>query len=124
MIDNSGVITWTPSANQNVIGNNNLTTIVADDGFPPLSATNTFMVTVRPALVPPVIRSLILSNGVVVLTWNSVSSYVYKVESSDTFPATVWTPVGSPLTATSDTSLIIDAAPASDQRFYRVSVQP
>jgi hypothetical protein len=123
-IDNFGVITWTPSTNQNVLANSTLTTIVTDDGFPALSATNSFTVTVRPCITAPIIRSLILSNGVVVLTWTSIGSYQYKVESSDTFPPTVWTPVGSPFTATSDTSLIIDAAPASDQRFYRVSLQP
>jgi hypothetical protein len=124
IIDSSGVITWTPSTNQNIVANDTITTIVTDNGFPALSATNSFTVTVRPCITPPVIRSLMLSNGVVVLTWNSVESYQYKVESSDTFPPILWTAVGAPVTAASNTMVIIDPAPVADQRFYRVSLQP
>ncbi len=49
VIGTNGVIAWTPTAGQ-VPSTNTFTTKVTDNGSPPLSATNTFTVTV---LVPP-----------------------------------------------------------------------
>jgi hypothetical protein len=51
VVDAAGVITWTPSQGP---GTNTMTTVVTDDGEPPLSATNSFVVVVTPAPVPPV----------------------------------------------------------------------
>jgi VCBS repeat-containing protein len=45
-IDGNGVITWTPSVTQGP-STNTVTTVVTDDGVPPLSATNSFLVYVR-----------------------------------------------------------------------------
>jgi hypothetical protein len=50
-IDTNGVITWTPGQGP---GTNTMTTVVTDNGEPPLSATNSFVVVVMPAPVPPV----------------------------------------------------------------------
>src|SRR5205823_13273931 len=44
-IDTNGVITWTPTLDQGP-STNIFTVIVTDDGVPPLSATNSFAVTV------------------------------------------------------------------------------
>ena len=44
-IDTNGVITWTPSEAQGP-GSYEVTTVVTDDGLPPLSATNSFAVVV------------------------------------------------------------------------------
>jgi alpha-tubulin suppressor-like RCC1 family protein/subtilisin-like proprotein convertase family protein len=44
----TGVITWTPT----VAGTNTITTVVTDNGTPPLSATNSFTVTVTAPLGP------------------------------------------------------------------------
>jgi hypothetical protein len=51
VIDAAGVITWTPGQGS---GTNTITTVVTDNGEPPLSATNSFVVVVTPAPVPPV----------------------------------------------------------------------
>jgi len=51
-IDSSGVITWTPSEEQGP-STNLITTIVSDNGVPPLSATNSFTVTVTEVNVAP-----------------------------------------------------------------------
>jgi hypothetical protein len=53
-INSSGVITWTPSIDQ-ASTTNTITTVVTDNGSPPLSATNDFLVTVNPANTPPVL---------------------------------------------------------------------
>jgi hypothetical protein len=55
-IDDNGVITWTPSLKQGP-STNTITTIVADDGEPPLSATNSFLVFVRDITSAPTLPS-------------------------------------------------------------------
>jgi hypothetical protein len=54
VIDTNGVITWTPTEAQGP-GNYLITTIVTDDGIPPLSATNSFMVAVSEVNSAPVL---------------------------------------------------------------------
>lgn len=53
-IDTNGIITWTPSEVQGP-GTNVITTVVADNGSPPLSATNSFTVTVLEVNSAPVL---------------------------------------------------------------------
>ncbi len=53
-INASGVITWTPNEAQGP-GTNTFTTIVTDNGVPPLSATNSFTVTVTEVNSAPVL---------------------------------------------------------------------
>jgi hypothetical protein len=53
-IDANGIITWTPGEAQGP-GTNTITTIVTDSGFPPLSATNNFTVTVTEVHSAPVL---------------------------------------------------------------------
>jgi hypothetical protein len=54
VISTNGVITWTPSENQGP-GTNTITTVVTDNGVPPLSATNNFDVVVTEVNVAPVL---------------------------------------------------------------------
>jgi len=53
-IDANGIITWTPSEAQGP-GTNVITTVVTDNGSPPLSATNSFSVTVLEVNSAPVL---------------------------------------------------------------------
>jgi len=52
VISADGVITWTPTEAQGP-STNVFTTVVTDDGSPPLSATNTFVVVVSEINSPP-----------------------------------------------------------------------
>jgi hypothetical protein len=54
VIDTNGIITWTPSEAQGP-STNIITTVVTDNGSPPLSATNSFTVTVLDVNSPPVL---------------------------------------------------------------------
>ena len=54
MIDTNGVITWTPTEGQGP-GTNTITTVVTDNGVPPLSATNSFEVMVTEVNSAPVL---------------------------------------------------------------------
>ena len=53
-IDTNGIITWTPSSSQSP-GTYTITTVVQDNGSPPLSATNSFQVTVYQGNIAPVL---------------------------------------------------------------------
>jgi hypothetical protein len=57
VISPTGVITWTPTEAQGPT-NVTITTIVTDNGTPPLSATNNFSITVNEANLPPVIADI------------------------------------------------------------------
>jgi hypothetical protein len=53
-IDADGIISWTPNHSQ-AQTTNLFTTVVLDDGSPPLSGTNSFLVIVRNVNTPPVL---------------------------------------------------------------------
>src|SRR5205085_2046956 len=53
-IDTNGVITWTPGEADGP-GTNTITTVVTDNGTPPLSATNSFLVVVTEVNAAPVL---------------------------------------------------------------------
>ena len=57
VIHANGVITWTPSAGQRP-STNTITTVVTDNGAPPLRATNSFTVTVNNVNTAPVLPVL------------------------------------------------------------------
>jgi hypothetical protein len=54
---NAGVISWTP-AQTNSPSTNTVSVVVTDNGTPPLSATNTFMVIVREVNLPPSLSNI------------------------------------------------------------------
>src|SRR2546425_6946474 len=56
IIDSNGVITWTPTEAQGP-STNILTTVVSDNGVPPLSATNSFTVVVTEVNSAPVLSA-------------------------------------------------------------------
>ena len=58
----------------------------------------------------------------VILTWQSFPGRNYRVEYIETVdaPGAPWTPIGDPLTATSDTLTFTDTMAPSAQRFYRI----
>ncbi len=57
VISTNGVITWTPAQNESP-GTYTLTTMVSDNGTPPLTATNSFGVTVFEVNVAPTLRPI------------------------------------------------------------------
>ena len=123
-IDAEGLITWTPAVGQ-FPSTNVFRTSVVDDGVPPLSATNEFLVVVqRLPAEPPNIESLILSNEVAILRWTSVPGYKYRLQYSDDLWQTNWNDSGFEESASGSyvtgTNLISGVA----QRFYRVVLLP
>jgi hypothetical protein len=76
----SGVLTWRPLVSQ-ANTTNLFTVMVADNGTPSLSATQSFSVTVSP-VVRPVISIGSLSPGQFVLQVNGASGPDYQIQSS------------------------------------------
>jgi len=125
LIDGDGIITWTPTLAQG--GSTNLfTTVVTDDGLPPLSATNWFEVIVNPApVIPqPVIQSVVVTNGVAILTWTSQSNQWYCLQYCGGLGMTNWTDVLPAVQASGSTATATNVLGGSAQYFYRVLVVP
>jgi hypothetical protein len=80
-IDTNGIITWTPVPTQGP-GTYTLTTIVMDSGFPAMSATNSFTVTVNEVNQPPVLpaqanRTVRLPGGSGLVVVNTATNAVW-----------------------------------------------
>jgi len=125
LIDTNGVITWTPTPAQGDTSNL-FVTVVTDNGVPPLSATNSFEIVVKPASVipPPVIKSITVSNGIAVVTWSSVSNGIYRFQSIVDLGGTNWTDVWTDVQATGSTTMATNATGNATQQFYRILVVP
>lgn len=122
-IDTNGVITWTPGFQQTLI-TRTFTTVVTDDGIPPLSNTNSFTVTVNPPPPPPVILDLTLTNGIVAMHWTAIAGRNYQLEYKDSFDDLNWSQIGLNILATESTVFATDPVGGATQRFYRVVLLP
>ena len=109
-IDGDGVITWTPSATQ-APGTNAIITVVSDDGQPPLSATNSFLVFVRDTNATPVLplqSDRTIDEQAPFIVTNAASE-------NNVFPFNVsYQLTGSPVDATIDRNGIIRWTPSED----------
>jgi hypothetical protein len=109
---------WTPAPSTNVI-----TTVVTDNGIPPLSATNQFSV-VLVVGTQPIIEGVQLSNTSATITWRSVSNRIYRVEFGAALNATNWLPLSPDVTASGPLTSVTDEAATAATRYYRVVLLP
>jgi subtilisin-like proprotein convertase family protein len=125
---NTGVITWTPDLSQ--AGTSNLiTTIVTDNGVPPLSATNSFSVIVNPV---PGISSVTFTGSGYLLTWFAPTNDIFQVQVATNLALpTVWLTIATnitytgPLTPTNGLFTYFDdgsQVPFGGLRFYRLNL--
>ncbi len=124
----TGVITWTPDVSQ--AGTSNvITTVVTDNGVPPLSATNSFSVIVNPV---PGISSVTFSNGGFLLTWFAPTNDIFQVQVATNLALpTVWQTIATnvtytgPATPTNGLFSYFDdgsQVPFGSLRFYRLQL--
>ncbi len=99
------------------LSTNTITTVVTDNGTPPLSATNSFIVVVTEA---PLTASLIQSGGSTTIRWNAKVGYTYRVQYKDDLTSPTWQNLPPDVVATSSTATVTDPAPGPKQRFYRI----
>jgi hypothetical protein len=121
-IDTSGVITWTPDEAQGP-STNTLTTVVTDNGVPPLSATNSFTVTVVSPAKPPTI-TWIMNNGDVVLTWDSTAGTTYRLQYKNQLEETDWLDQLPDVTATGSVTTVTNTLNSHTSGYFRILVVP
>ncbi|HSU57553.1 MAG TPA: Ig-like domain-containing protein [Candidatus Dormibacteraeota bacterium] len=114
----NGVFSWIPNESQT--GTNHFSISVHDNGLPPLSATNSFSVSVG---LPPVLAVPGFSNGVVNLNWSSIPGAVYRVSSTTNLVEGPWVDIVPDVTTT-DTTASLTTTNESPAAFYRVLLLP
>jgi hypothetical protein len=112
----SGTFNWTPATNQGP-ANYSISVRVADNGSPSLSATQTFSIAV---LSLPRVASVVVSNGMVSIGWQSHPGRRYRVETATTLTNPTWTQVGSDVIASGTTASLTVLGGTDPQRFYRI----
>jgi hypothetical protein len=115
-ISPSGGFIWTPSG----AGTFPMTVRVTDNGFPPLSDSETIFVTVLP---PPQFTGVTRHASSLDLTWGTYSNYTYRIEYKDDLTDPGWTvlqttqAMGTTLSVTNISTL------TPPTRFFRITVQ-
>jgi hypothetical protein len=110
-IDSNGVITWTPSEAQGP-STNILTTMVTDNGVPPLSATNSFTVVVNEINVAPVLP---VQTNITVVGLTTVVVTNTATDSDLPVNPLTYALVNAPTNAVIDSSGVITWAPLPGQ---------
>ncbi len=136
----TGVFNWAPTQAQ--LGSNAFSVIVADNGFPPLSATQSFAVTVLPSNSPPVLAAISNKTNAVgmTLTFTNVASdtdgdkLTFSLGAGAATNATInptngvltWTPVQAQLGSNAFSVIVTDNGlpPLSATQSFAVLVVP
>ena len=122
-IDANGVITWTPVDGQQAT-TNVITTVVADNGVPPISATNSFTVVVLAPPAPFQIVSISFSNNLAWVTWEAEAGRTYRLQFKDDLNQADWQDALPDVTATDSTATTSQELTGAAARFYRILVRP
>ena len=125
-IDTNGVITWTPTDVQGP-STNTITTVVTDNNpwavnAQHLSTTNSFTVIVTAPNPVFKITSITISNGVAVITWNSVASNYYRLQYKNNLLDANWTDLAPDILTTGPVTSATNVLGGVPQRFYRVEL--
>jgi len=113
-----GVFNWSPPANQ-LPGTNTVTVRVTDNGVPSFADTKSFRIVVA---LPPLIESIVLTNGNVTINWSAIAGENYRVQFKADLIATNWNDLSGDVPATGATATKTDASVSGDQRYYRVKL--
>ena len=125
-IDANGSITWTPTlAQAGTI--NTFTTFVTDNGLPPISATNSFTVTINP--LPVSISGItITTNGFFQLQWSAPTNYQFQVAwTTNLVSPVVWNyipPTPPYITSVTTNFTFVDTNAPTAMKFYRLVEYP
>lgn len=115
-VGTEGLITW-QTTDTHAGTTNTVTVRVTDNGVPPLSSTNSFVITV---LSRPVITSIKRSNELVTITWTSIAGTVYRLQYKTNLTDPTWLSVPGDVVASGSTVSKTDNPGDIQRRFYRV----
>jgi subtilisin-like proprotein convertase family protein len=114
VVNSNGVITWTPSEAQGP-GVYILTAVVTDNGAPPLSATNSFTVTVNEVNTPPFWPANVPSQTNYIINALSTLTVMNTATDTDIPPNPLTYQLSGPTGATIDTDGVITWTPTLAQ---------
>ena len=125
-ISPSGIISWSVTTNQSGTINT-FTTVVTDNGVPPLSATNTFTVNVSAQPVA-ITSAIVTTNGNFQLQWIAPTNYQFQVAwTTNLISPVAWTyiPPSLPyITAVTTNFTFVDTNALTAMKFYRLVEYP
>jgi hypothetical protein len=120
----TGFFSWTPP----VTGSTSVQTVtvrVTDNGVPPLSAAQSFTITVLTGSSGPLILGISRSGSTATVSWSSVAGKTYRLQYKHLIDDPVWMAVspGNDIVATGPVTSQIDASlGGATQRYYRVAL--
>ncbi len=117
-VGTEGIITW-QTTDAHAGTTNTVAIRVTDNGVPPLSSTNSFVITV---LDRPFITSIKRSNELVTVTWTSIAGTVYRLQYKTNLTDPTWLAVPGDVPASGPTASKTDNVGTVQRRFYRVIV--
>jgi len=94
---------------------------VIDNGLPSLSDAKQFNIVVA---LPPVIESVVLSQGSFAMTWSAMQGKTYRVQFKSDLGNATWTELPDDVIASGSIAGKTDASSSSTQRYYRVVLVP
>jgi hypothetical protein len=112
----SGVISWPPNA---APATNNFTVIVADNGTPSLTATQSFVVVTAPV---PTVSNYALTGENFIFGWGTTLGQKVQVESCDNLATPFWYPVSTVLTGTGGMMSFTNLLDGEPQHYFRLRV--
>ncbi|PYJ79472.1 MAG: hypothetical protein DME22_25425 [Verrucomicrobia bacterium] len=116
----SGVFVWTPTGTQGP-GVYPVTVRVIDNGFPPLSDTSTFSITVVSSATFRVTGVTMDGNGNVMLTWDAEPGKTYRVLYKTDLNQQTWSPIVD-IAATASSLSVVDNTTGDAQRYYLIQM--
>ena len=118
ILASNGGFSYTPVSG--FIGTDSFTYQCSDGQTTSQVATATInVVAAEPA---PVILSFGLTNNTIAITWSSVASLIYQLQSNNSLNGTNWINVSPNVTATGPTATETNAVGNTSQQFYRISL--
>jgi hypothetical protein len=115
----TGAFSWAVT-NVPAPGTNAVTVCVTDNGTPPMSDTQTFLVFVEPPLQFGSVRPD--TSGNITFTFNSWLGESYQLQYKNGLADPQWMSLGTPVPGTGGPLILTDSLTAQPQRFYRLLV--
>ncbi len=116
-INSNGVISWTPTPGQGP-ASYLITTVVSNNGVPPLTDTNNVPVVVATSTVT--FQSITVRSNLATLTWSAVSGTTYWLQYKNLLTDPTWQDVLPPVVASGPTATATNALEGATQRYYRI----
>ena len=76
------------------------------------------------AAPPPIIESIVASEGSITIRWGAVAGRSYRVQYTSSLAEPVWSVLGSDVTANGSTATQADVTSSQPERYYRVVLLP